>query len=183
MTHDGWLSNAGRPFTWKPVLEQLRNRITGCLNRPLRDALSFPAGKADQSQLSSPWSRGEIEMWVDRLGTEWKVRWVEKWQGREVFFRVICALLDRRLKHREGGRPWPAENKAPSHVVQNMKLLDHMYPLCRPACSTRKDGSKREGKEEGEQRRQDWNWFDAGSVSRAPAPSLPNLSPWVFYKS
>lgn len=50
-------SNAGRPVTWKAVLEQLCNRITRCLNRPLRDALSFPAGKADQSQLSSPWSR------------------------------------------------------------------------------------------------------------------------------
>lgn len=54
------------PSREKAVLEQLRNRITRCLNRPLRDALSFPAGKADQSQLSSPWSRGEIEMWVER---------------------------------------------------------------------------------------------------------------------
>lgn len=58
----------------KAVLEQLCNHITHCLNRPLRDALSFPAGKADQSQLSSPWSRGEIEMWVDWSGTEGKVR-------------------------------------------------------------------------------------------------------------
>lgn len=144
MTHVGWLSNAGRPFTWKPVLEQLRNRITGCLNRPLRDALSFPAGKADQSQLSSPWSRGEIEMWVDRFGTEWKVKWVEKWQDREVFFSLVWFVLcwtEEWLKHREGGRPWPAENKAWAMWCKTW-LLDHMYPLCRPTCSTRKDGRK-----------------------------------------
>lgn len=95
MSHVGWVSNAGRPVTWQAVLEQLRNCITRCLNRPLRDALSFPAGKADQSQLSSPWSRGEIEMRVDWFGTEWKVRWVEKWQDSEVFFNSVCALLHR----------------------------------------------------------------------------------------
>lgn len=49
---------------------------TGCFNRPLRDALSFPPGKADQSQLSSPWSKGETELWVDWSGTKQKVRWV-----------------------------------------------------------------------------------------------------------
>lgn len=32
--------------------------LVAVLNRPQGDALSFPAGKADQSRFSSPWSQG-----------------------------------------------------------------------------------------------------------------------------
>ena len=57
MTHVSRFSYAGRLVTWKAALEQLGNRVSGCLNRPQRDALSFPAGKADQSRFSSPRSQ------------------------------------------------------------------------------------------------------------------------------
>lgn len=58
-----WLTSVGlatqdNSSREKAALEQLGNRVSGCLNGPQRDALSFPAGKADQSHFSSPWSQG-----------------------------------------------------------------------------------------------------------------------------
>lgn len=62
-----WLTSAGyKQRGSAPSRDRLSwnkrcNRITRCLNRPVRDALSFPAGKADQSQPSSPSWVGERE--------------------------------------------------------------------------------------------------------------------------
>lgn len=58
MTHVSRFSYTGRLVTWKAALEQLGNCVSSCLNGPQGDALSFPAGKADQSRFSSPWSQG-----------------------------------------------------------------------------------------------------------------------------
>lgn len=113
MTHVGWVSNAGQPVTWKAVLEQLCNRISRCLNRPLGDALSFSAGKADQSQLSSRWSQAEIEMWLVGSGQRVRGEMTEETTGFWGLFYVggVCALFDSCVRNIKTENEWQDTEK------------------------------------------------------------------------
>lgn len=115
MTHVSRVREAGQPVTWGAVLEQLCNHIACCLNRPLRDAPSFPAGKADQSHLSSPWSQWGMKMLVlaeDSEINDWRLfcrkclltslHWahVQEWHEVTAFYQT--AMFREIVSHQPG---------------------------------------------------------------------------------